>query len=316
MYLGIEIGGTKLQLGVGRGDGPPLVALVRLDVDRAAGAEGIRRQIEQAAKPLVERHRATAIGIGFGGPVDAQAGRGVESHQIDGWDQFPLVAWCRERFALPVVLGNDTDCGGLAEARFGAGCGRRVVFYTNVGSGVGGALVVDGRLYCDGARVTAEIGHMRPGVHADRPDQTVESLVSGWAISNAARRMLQQDEWVNSPAAKNLLQRCQGNAEQLTTVDLAEAAAEGNAIALAAFARSSQTLGWAIGQVITLLAPDIVVVGGGVACSGQAVFLGPLRKEIDRYVFPPQLGRFEVAPAALGEQMVVYGAIARAAGLE
>ena len=192
MYLGIEIGGTKLQLGVGRGDGPPLLELARLDVDRSAGAEGIRRQIAQAAKPLIERHRTTAIGFGFGGPVDSRAGRVVKSHQIHGWDAFPLIAWCGEQFGLPAVLANDTDAGGLAEARFGAGRGRRVVFYTNVGSGVGGALVIDGRLYCDGERVTAEIGHVRPGVYADRPDQTVESLASGWAISDAARRMLQR----------------------------------------------------------------------------------------------------------------------------
>ena len=146
---------------------------------------GIRRQIAQAAKPLIERHRTTAIGFGFGGPVDSRAGRVVKSHQIHGWDAFPLIAWCGEQFGLPAVLANDTDAGGLAEARFGAGRGRRVVFYTNVGSGVGGALVIDGRLYCDGERVTAEIGHVRPGVYADRPDQTVESLASGWAISDA-----------------------------------------------------------------------------------------------------------------------------------
>jgi len=316
MYLGIEIGGTKLQLGIGRGDGPPLLERVRLDVDRSAGAKGIRRQIQQAAMPLVERHRATAIGVGFGGPVDSRAGRVVTSHQIRGWDKFPLVEWCREQFGLPAVLANDTDAGGLAEARFGAGRDKKVVFYTNVGSGVGGALVIDGHLYCDGNRVTAEIGHVRPGVHADRPEQTVESLASGWAISDAARRMLQHGDWADSPAAKSLLQCCQGNVERLTTVELAWAATEGNVIALAAFGRACQTLGWALGQMITLLAPDIVVVGGGVARSGEDVFLAPLRKEIDRYVFPPHLGHFEVVPAALGEEMVVYGAIALAAGLK
>jgi glucokinase len=316
MFIGIEFGGTKLQLGVGRGDGPPLAELVRLDVERSAGAEGICRQIQNAAAPLVERHHATAIGIGFGGPVDARAGRVVTSHQISGWDDFPLIAWCREQFGLPAVLANDTDCGGLAEARFGAGRGRKVVFYTNVGSGIGGALMIDGRLYCDGQRVTAEIGHLRPGVHAEGREQTVESLASGWAISAAARRLIQDGDWAASPAARDLLHRCHGDAERLTTVELAQAAAAGNAIALAAFGQCCRTFGWAVAQMITLLAPDIVVVGGGVACSGEAVFLAPLREEINRYVFPPQLGRFEVAAAALGEQMVVYGALALAAGID
>jgi glucokinase len=315
VYLGIEIGGTKLQLGVGRGDGSPFVELVRLNVDRAAAAEGIRRQIQQASKPLIERHGVTAIGVGFGGPVDAVAGRTVTSHQIGGWDQFPLVDWVRENLGLPSVLANDTDSGGLAEARFGAGRGRKVVFYTNVGSGIGGALVVDGRIYCDGARVTAELGHLRPGIDAEDPHQTVESLASGWAISDAARAMVRSKEWAGSSAAADLLRRCGGSVEQLTTVVLSQAANDGNPIAIAAFARSCRVFGWAIGQMITLLAPDIVVVGGGVSCSGEAVFLGPLRKAIDRYVFPPQRGRFEVVPAALGEEVVVYGAVALAAAI-
>jgi glucokinase len=315
MYLGIEIGGTKLQLGIGRGDGSPLVELVRLNVNRAAAAEGIRRQIEQAAKPLIAKHAIAAIGIGFGGPVDAIAGQTVTSHQIEGWDEFPLVDWCRERFGIPSALANDTDAGGLAEARFGAGRGRKVVFYTNVGSGIGGALVIDGRLYCDGARVTAEMGQIRPGVECEDPHQTVESQASGWAISDAARAMLRSGEFVDSPAAADLLQRCGGDATRLTTVQIAQAAGEGNAIAVAAFARSCRVFGWAIGQMITLLAPDVVVVGGGVACSGDAVFFNPLRKAIDRYVFPPQIGRFEVVHAALGEDMVVHGALALAAAL-
>jgi glucokinase len=315
MFLGIEIGGTKLQFGVGHGDGTPLVELVRLNVDRAAAAEGIRRQIQQASKTLIERHGVAAIGIGFGGPVDAASGRTVKSHQISGWDQFPLIDWCREQFGLPSVLANDTDSGGLAEARFGAGRGRKVVFYTNVGSGIGGALIIDGQIYCDGARVTAELGHLRPGVHAEDPHQTVESLASGWAISDAARTMIRGQDWADSPAAADLLKRCGGDPDRLTTVLLAQAAGEGNAIAIAAFARSCQVFGWAIGQMITLLAPDVVVVGGGVSCSGENVFLAPLRKAIDRYDFPPQLGHFEVVPAALGEEVVVYGAIALAAAL-
>jgi len=316
MYLGIEIGGTKLQLGVGRGDGSPLVDVVRLNVDRAAAAEGIRLQIQQASQPLIERHGVRAVGIGFGGPVDAIAGRTVTSHQIGGWDRFPLVDWCREQLRLPSVLANDTDSGGLAEARFGAGRGKKVVFYTNVGSGIGGALIIDGRIYCDGVRVTAELGQLRPGVHAEDPHQTVESLASGWAISNAARTMIRGKDWADSSAAADLLKRCGGDAEQLTTVLLSHAASEGNAIALAAFARSYQTFGWAIAQMITLLAPDVVVVGGGVSCSGEAVFFAPLRKAIDRYVFPPQMGHFAVVPAALGEEVVLYGAIALAAALD
>ncbi|MFH1266502.1 MAG: ROK family protein, partial [Planctomycetota bacterium] len=162
MFLGIEIGGTKLQLGVGRGNGQPLVELDRLDVDPGRGAEPIRHEIARAAKALIERHAIRAVGVGFGGPVDAASGRTLLSHQVEGWRDFPLRDWCRETLGLPTVVSNDSDSAGLAEARFGAGKGHRVVFYTNVGSGIGGALVVEGEVYRGSSGVAAEIGHLRP----------------------------------------------------------------------------------------------------------------------------------------------------------
>ena len=133
MLLGIEIGGTKLQLAVGPGGGEPFVELRRLDVEPADGAEGVLRQIAECGAELLEQHRIVAVGVGFGGPVDAASGTTITSHQVEGWDRFPLAEWCRDTFNLPAALVNDSDAAGLAEARFGAGQGGRVVFYSNVG---------------------------------------------------------------------------------------------------------------------------------------------------------------------------------------
>jgi glucokinase len=314
MFLGIEIGATKLQFGVGSGMDASLVELARLDVDRAGGAEGIRRQMRETVAPMLQRHSIRAIGVGFGGPVDIATGCIVKSHQIDGWDQFPLVDWSREQFGLPMAIVNDTDAGGLAEARFGAGRGRAVVFYTNVGSGIGGALILDGQIYCRGARISAELGHVRPGPEAERPDQTIESLASGWAITGAAKARLRGGP-ADPSAVADLMARCNGDLEQLTTIHVSQAATEGNRLALDVFARACRVFGWGIAQVITLLAPDVVVIGGGVSLSDDSIFLTPLRNEVNRYVLPPQLGRFEIVRAELGEEMVVFGALAMAAEL-
>src|SRR5262245_46104414 len=113
MYLGIEIGGTKLQLGVGAGDGV-LAGLWRGTVDVAAGPEGIRRQItgavpELLAKAGIERSRLKGVGIGFGGPVDDATRTIIKSHQIEGWDNFPLADWVSQVAGLPAELGNDAD---------------------------------------------------------------------------------------------------------------------------------------------------------------------------------------------------------------
>ena len=93
-------------------------------------------------------------------------------------------------FGMPTAVGNDCDVAGLAEARFGAGRGRRVLFYVTVGSGIGGGLIVDGQIYRGNGVAAAEIGHLRPGLHADRPDETVESMASGWGIAAAAQSRL------------------------------------------------------------------------------------------------------------------------------
>src|SRR5688500_1526736 len=140
MHLGIEIGGTKLQLGVGGAGSGSLTALERFDVDASRGAVGILERIESAGAALIQRPHCTSVGIGFGGPIDAERGQVVKSHQIEGWDDFPLAQWCTKALGLPTRIQNDCDAASLAEALYGAGEGHRVVFYVTVGTGIGGGL--------------------------------------------------------------------------------------------------------------------------------------------------------------------------------
>jgi glucokinase len=304
MFLGIEIGGTKLQFGISAADCNKLTALKRANVQPADGAAGICRQIEQVAVPLCAEYGVKAIGFGFGGPVDIAAGRVVKSHHVTGWDNFPLAEWCVNTLGLPACVANDSDMAGLGEARFGAGRGSRVAFYTNVGSGIGGALCIDGRVYVGGAGIASELGHVRPGPTAETPQQIVELCSSGWAIARAARD--------DAALATELAHGHNCSTEQLTTKMVGEAAKAGNAAALAIFRRATQVYGWAIAQMITLLSPNVVVVGGGVPLAGEALFFAPLRQEGERYVFPPLRGTYRIAPAELGEEVVVHGALALA----
>ncbi len=306
MFLGIEIGGTKLQLAVGAGDASPLVELRRADVHSEDGAGGILRQIETIGHELIERYRPTAVGIGFGGPVDAEEGRTIISHQVEGWTDFALAAWCRETFGLPAAISNDADAAGLAEALFGAGRGHRVVFYITVGSGIGGALVIDGRVYGGGSGIASEIGHLRPGLEADEPHETVESVASGFSIALTGREWVQTTDPHDVEAA-DLITHCGGNIAHLTGRMVVDAAAAGNEVAQSIFAHALETLGWAIAQVITLVAPQVVVIGGGVPLAGEALFFAPLRREVARYVFPPLAKSFAIVPASLGEEVVVHG---------
>ncbi|MBI3838912.1 MAG: ROK family protein [Planctomycetia bacterium] len=341
MFLGIEIGGTKLQLGVGAGDGA-LVSLDRFEVRPRFGAKGILEQIEASARVLIARHNLSAIGIGFGGPIDHARGVVVKSHHVEGWDHFALVEWCRRVLLRPANLQNDCDAAGLAEARFGAGRGRKVVLFVTVGTGIGGGLIVDGQIYRGNGAGAAEVGHLRPGLHADRPDQTVESLASGWGIAAAAQarlsdpishafipltsglkrtgpddvrqRLIETEEAAEEYTA-DLWDRCDGKLDQLTTLMVAQAAAEGNEVAREVLAHACQALGWGIAQAITLVSPEVIVIGGGVSLMDETLFLQPVRQEIDRYVFPPLLGTYQIVPAQLGEQVVVHVALAAAADI-
>ncbi len=312
MFLGIEIGGTKLQLAVGLGDGR-LVALERHSVDPAQGADGILRHIEEDGRRLIAEHGVSGVGFGFGGPVDSLSGRVVKSHQIQGWQDFPLVEWCQQRLDQPAILGNDCDVAALAEARFGAGKGRRTVFFVTVGTGIGGGLVIDGRLLGAGRPAIAEIGHLRPGLDCCQSDATVESLAAGPAIEKAARLRVESDAEHAADSA-DLSGMCQNRIQDLTARDVAAAARGGNTIALAVFEEACQVLGWAIAQVVTLTAPELVVVGGGVSLSGDEIFFEPLRRFSRSYVFPPLVDSYEIAPAGLGEEVVTHGALALAAG--
>jgi len=304
MFLGIEIGGTKLQLGVGRAESDKLETLRRADVCPADGAAGIRRQIELLGRSLAEQYGVKAVGVGFGGPVDITAGRTIKSHHVAGWDDFPLADWCRDTFGLPAAVGNDSDMAGLGEARCGAGRGESVVFYTNVGTGIGGALVIGGRVYVGGAGVASELGHLRPGPDADSPAKIVETDSSGLGIAAAAR--------TNAALAVELSKANDCPIERLTAKMVAQAALAGNAAARAIFDRAVRTYGWAIAQAVTLLSPRVVVVGGGVPLAGEKLFFAPLRKYVTQYVFPPLRDSYRIVPAALGEEVVVHGALALA----
>ena len=183
---------------------------------------------------------------------------------------------------------------GLGEAHFGAGRGRRVVFYTNVGSGIGGALVVDGRVYGGSRGISSEPGTSGQG---RRPKRLSRS--SNW---RPAVGRLPPRPCADARLAAALQDEHHCSPDRLTSKMVAEAAAAGNASALAIFRRATQTYGWAIAQMITLLAPEVVVIGGGVPLAGEAVFFAPLRQEVERLRVPALARNVPARPRRTGRR--------------
>jgi glucokinase len=312
MFLGIEIGGTKLQLGLGHGDGT-LLALWRGVVDAAAGGEGIRRHITAAIPELlatagVERSRLRGVGVGFGGPTDDATQSVVKSHHIEGWTGFPLAAWLTEITGLPTVICNDADVACLAEATFGAGQGLSPVFYMTVGTGIGGGLVVDGEVYRGCGRGAMEVGHLRP-VYPLRPsaghDEILEHWSAGWGIGRAGQDLERHGADVSG------IRRVAGDGP-ITGKAVADAAGQGDPVARRILDDAVQALAEGVCSVIKLLCPRRVIIGGGVSLIGEDLLFRPLREYVAQRGMAAFAGLTDVVPAALGEEVVVHGALALA----
>lgn len=312
MFLGIEIGGTKLQLGLGHGDGT-LLALWRGSVDAVAGGEGIRTQIVAAVPELlttagVERRDLRGVGVGFGGPTDDATQTVVKSHHIAGWTGFPLAAWLSDVIGLSTVICNDADVACLAEASFGAGRGLSPVFYMTVGTGIGGGLVIDGEMYRGCGRGAAEVGHLRP-VYPLRPsaghDEILEHWASGWGIGRAG----QDRERLGADVSA--IRRAAGGGP-ITGKAVAEAARLGDPVAREIIDDAVQALAEGVCSVIKLLCPRRIIIGGGVSLIGEELLFRPLRQYVAGRGMEALAGLTDVVPAALGEEVVVHGALALA----
>jgi glucokinase len=314
LLLGVEIGGTKLQLGLGRGDGR-LVRLVRRTIRPEDGARGILRQIADALPGLLGGEpaggpRPSAIGIGFGGPVDADRGTVVRSHQVEGWEGFDLAGWSRDELGIPLAaVANDADTAGLGEVRFGAGLGLSPVFYVTIGSGIGGGLILDGRIYRGAGGGAAEIGHLWVDDGALGP-RRLEDLASGWSIGSAARILLDLD-----PRAGPLLELARGTPDPVDVRIVATAARQGDPRACSVLARAARAVGQALGHVVTLLGPRRIILGGGVSLVDDAFWLDPIRASTRERAFPPFQDHHDILTAALGEEVVIHGALALARDL-
>ena len=292
MYLGVEIGGTKLQLGIGPGDGT-LVGLCRDEVRLVYGGEGIRQQIKAAVPMLLQIAGLDAgdlkgVGVGFGGPTDDATQTVIRSHHVSGWDGFPLAEWVAEVVGVPAVICNDADVAGLAEALFGAGKGLSPIFYLTVGSGIGGGLVIDGQMYRGVGKGAAEVGHLRPVYPLlEAPhDGILECYASGWGVAERAGAMDGKKVFA--------------------------AAAAGDPTAVRLVDEAVQALAEGVCTVIKLLCPRRIVIGGGVSLAGEGLVFEPLRRYVAERGFAAFAGLTDIVPAALGEAVVVHGALALA----
>ena len=306
LSIGIEIGGTKTQVGIGSAQQGLLPGgMLRKQVNRQKGAEGILHDvISLVDEILASRHLTLAgirkIGIGYGGILDSARGVTLKSYQIEGWTNFPLKEWAERQWGRPVFIENDASTAGLAESILGNGTGYSRVFYITVGSGVGGGWILNGKVDSGQGLGATEIGHMWVPEPQGGALTELEQICSGWAIGQRAR--------VAASRANTVMEKIAGSMDKIDAKVVYLAAEQGDAVAARILQETCQTLGIAISNVVALLHPERVILGGGVSLMGP-LFWNTLQNEFRARVIPTFAPRVELVPAKLGEDVVVIGAL-------
>lgn len=279
--LAIDIGGTKFSAAVFDGDR----MTERASQLREGGPEWMLERIGEMAAPWRAAGRFDGCGIGFGGPVDFASQTVTLSTHVGGWDGFPLVSRASAiAGGAPAVMDNDANVGALGEACFGAGRGCDPLFYMTLSTGIGGGIVSGGRVLRGADSYAGEIGHL-----TIRPDGP-ECLCGARGCFERMCCGLWLERDFGRPAR-----------------DLVNDAAF--------IERYSADLALGLKSAIMLLNPARIVIGGGIAKAGDKLFV-PLRAELRRQITVWSRARIDVVPAELGDDSVLWGALALAKGME
>lgn len=314
-YLAFETGGTKLVAGVAGADLRLIETRTLYRRSEDTAAESFHGLIE-VGRALKTEHEAQGLvfrgcGLGFGGYVRRSDQRPLANLHEPGWDEIDVAGNLEEEFDVPVRVENDCKVAALAEAHFGVGRGDRTVFYMTIGTGVGGGIVRDGHIVELSDVGEAEIGHVvvlpNGPVCACGNRGCVEAVCSGPGLSQLATWMAEREPgiWRTSELGRT-------TRNPVTGKDLMAAWARGDTFAKITVEKAAACLASAVSATISLLAPDVFVVGGGVG-SGNPAFVDLLREKTEPLVAPCFRNRYRIASSELGEQVVTQGAAILAA---
>jgi glucokinase len=278
MTLAVDIGGTKFAVALF--DGDRMVRREARPTNREGARDWMLEQVVAIAREWKREHGFTRCGIGFGGPVDFDRQKVAFSTHVGGWNDFHLTEFFAHELSVPAIMDNDANAGAMGEAEYGAGRGHSPLFYMTLSTGIGGGIYSDGKVWRGADGWAGEIGHL--SIRPDGPECLCKAR--GCFERLCCGLWLERDY---GKTAKELLG--DPNFVARYVVDLA--------------------LG--LKACIMLLNPSRIVIGGGISNAGEVLF-GPLRAELDRQITDWSGARVDVVPAALGNDSVLYGALALA----
>lgn len=344
MLLAVDIGGTKLAVGcatrAGFAAAGRLTTLVKERIPAPGDPDTVIARVVEIAHSLSGSDGYESIGIAIGGPLDHRTGTVINFPHLPGWQWIPLSDRLAFHLGAPTRIDNDANLGALAEHRLGAGRGVSDLVYVTLSTGIGGGVIINNALVHGVRTSAAEVGHIT--VQTDGPlcacgnPGCLERMASGTNIARAAREALlaidadvvaERADTVQSLAMKSTVGRtaaprsgaqrpsdgrlmrdlCDGDLQRLTAEHVAIAAAQGDELAGRIWDRAMEYIAIGLASIIHVLAPPLIVLGGGVSQAGDAL-LDPVRRHLRRHVFYVPLDEIRIETAQLGHDSAVLGA--------
>ncbi|HZC22280.1 MAG TPA: ROK family protein [Candidatus Binatia bacterium] len=309
--LGVDIGGTKVAVGIVDSNGnilargrKPMVA----DGSAEAGLGAVISAIDSMlATP--EGRAVHSIGICAPGPLDPRAGVVLNPPNLPCWRNFPLADRIKAKYQVPVKVDNDGNAAALAETRWGAARGFKYVFYATIGTGIGAGFVFDGAIYHGKTGSAVEGGHMTIDYRGPRCNcgklGCIEILAAGPAIGVRARAKLSDNQTPHSA----ILDLAQGNIHSVTSELVGKAFAAGDPVAREILQETVDLLSVWLGNIVDLFDPDVLVVGGGVAAMLQP-FFQDIKRQLPKWAVNPFVSELPLLMAYYGADAGIAGGAA------
>jgi glucokinase len=309
--VGIDLGGTNIVSGCLAEDGSAILGVRRVATGAEEGPDAVVQRIITAAKESIAETRkavpgADLIGAGVGapGPLNTRSGMVLLTPNL-GWVNMPLRQRLRDGLGLRTALDNDANCAVLGEWWMGAARGTRMAVGLTIGTGIGGGIIIDGRLYHGASDIAGEVGHMTIDINGRRCKCGNYGCIEAYASGpNIALRAV---EALESGTESSLPGYVGGDLAKITAQTVYRAAQAGDELALEVVRDTAKFLGAAVASLVNIFNPEAVVIVGGVTLAGESLFV-PLRREVNRRAFKPAVRVCRIVPGELTGVAGVYGA--------
>ncbi len=308
--VGVDMGGTKILAAVINGKGE-IVQQAKTATKPKKGPDGVIKRIERCIREAIdgaelEPSQIRAIGIGSPGPLDPETGVIIFAPNL-GWSNVPLKAKLETIFGIPTFVDNDVNVGTLGEYAFGAGQGVKNLVGIFVGTGIGGGIILDGKLFHGINKTAGEIGHMIVDANGPRCGcgnfGCLEAVASRTAITKALQKAI-----LKKGQKSRLLKLNGGKLDQIRSQAIAKAVKRGDKPTVKVMQRAGKYLGISVASIVHFLNPEMIVFGGGVIEAMRNSLLDPIRQTAAEYALPTTMDGVQIVKAALGDNAGVIGA--------